>query len=84
MDASAKVFVAVDLVLADVSPTLVDDPFEPQPARVVASAIVTIQLAVHRSFRTTGTLRDEPGPGYRFAKGGPASDRGVSPRANPL
>lgn len=57
MDASAKPFVAVDRVL-EVSPTLVGDRFEPQPARVVASMIVTIQLAVHRGVRTTGALRD--------------------------
>lgn len=60
IDASAKMLLVVDPLLVEANPALVDEGFEPQPARVVASAIVTIQLAVHRGFRTTETLRDVP------------------------
>ena len=57
MDASAKLFVAVD-VLVEGAPALVGDGFDPQPARVVASTIVTIQQATGRCIGSAITPRD--------------------------
>jgi hypothetical protein len=81
MDASAKLFVALDAVPVEIRPALVDDGFEPQPARIAVSAIVTIQLAMHPTFFTTGTLRDVPAPRRRFARCAALSEHGVVARA---